>query len=283
VTRSPEDAPFPNQKQRQLVGFTFAVIGYLFLAGILYWGVTTGFFPLPGGDAQIWDRVGDELRSGISPYYQIPGSGGFYFAPPWAVAFAALTWLPPAVFAALMIAFESAALWYIAGSWTRVGWCLLWPFVAFELPSSQVNLLIAAAIAAAVRGDSRAAVVMAATKLSPIFAVDPRQWRRVIPVAVALVAITVPWLWLWPDWISQLLRNVNSVNAPTQILIPVLPRWAIAAAMVLFIRRPWVRGLAAIIAIPLPYWVSSILFLGLLPPLRKRPAEPATAASSSAG
>jgi hypothetical protein len=284
-----DGSPEPDSawaRRRKLLGFALAAVGYLMTAYILYWGATTGFFPIPGGDALIWDRAGDELRAGISPYYQVPGTGGFYFAPPWAVAFAAVTWLPAAIPASIMIALEAGALWYIAGSWTRVGWCLLWPFVAFELPSSQVNLLIAGAIAAAVRGDSRAAVVMAATKLSPIFAVDPRQWRRAIVVGVAMVAITIPWPWLGVDWAAQLLRNEHSVNAPTQILIPFLPRVAVAALIYVFVRKPWARGLAAIIAIPLPYWISSILFLGLIPPLRKRaaPADaPATAASASGG
>jgi hypothetical protein len=254
---------------RRLIGFAFAVAGYLMAGYIWYWGVRTGFFPLPGSDAQIWDRAGDEIRAGISPYYQVPGSGGFYFAPPWAIAFAAVSWLPPAIPAAALIVLEAGALWYIAGSWTRVGWCLLWPFVAFELPSSQVNLLIAGAIAAAVRGDSRAALVLAAAKLSPIFAIDPRQWRRLVPVGLVLLAMTIPFLGLWADWIAQLTRNVYSVNAPRQLVIPIWPRLAVAA--VLFMTgRPWARGLAAIVAIPLPYLISSVLFLGLIPPLRQR-------------
>jgi hypothetical protein len=259
-----------DAKQRRLVGFALAVTGYLVTGGILVWGFTGGAFPIPGADALVWDRVGDEVRAGVSPYYQIPGTGGFYFAPPWAVAFAAASWLPPIVLAWGLIVLESAALWYIAGSWTRLGWLLLWPLVAWELPSSQINLLIAAAIAAALRGDPRAAVVMAAAKLSPILAIDPRQWRLAVPVALALAAITLPWLWLWPDWIAQLLRNISAVNAPSQILIPLWIRVPIALALVL-VRRPWARGLAAIVAIPLPYWVSSVLLFGLLPPVRKRP------------
>lgn len=152
------------------------MVGYALTAVILEWGFSSGKFTIPGGDALIWDRVGDEVRAGISPYYY-DAQASFYYAPPWAVLFAALSWLPVQVTALMMIAAEVAALRYIAGSWLRVGWCLCLPLVAFELPSSQLNLLMAAAIAAALRADPRAAVVMTAAKLSPILAIDPRQWR----------------------------------------------------------------------------------------------------------
>ena len=259
----------PKLSIRRGLGFTFSVVGYIVTSFILYWGFTNGAFPIPGADAFVWDRVGDELRAGISPYYQISGTGGFYFAPPWAVFFAAISWLPPVVPAVAIIALEIAALGYIAGALTRLGWCLLLPLVAWELPSSQINLIIAGAIAAAIRGDPRAAVVLSAAKLSPILAIDPRSWRPALLVAVLLVAVTVPWPGLWLDWIAQLGRNVSSINAPSQILIPPLPRLGVALGL-LVIRRPWARGLAAIVAIPAPYWVSSVLFLALLPPLGRR-------------
>ena len=117
-----------------LLRFGAAALGYALTAGILFWGFTSGRFSIPGGDSLIWDRVGDEVRSGLSPYYVVQGSGGFYYAPPWAILFAAVSWLPAQITAALMITVEVAALRYIAGSWLRVGWCLCLPLVAFELP-----------------------------------------------------------------------------------------------------------------------------------------------------
>lgn len=258
----------PKLSLRRGLAFTFSVVGYIVSSYILYWGFTTGAFPIPGADALIWDRVGDELRSGVSPYYQIPGAGGFYYAPPWAVAFAAVSWLPPTVLAWGMIGLEIGALWYIAGSLMRLGWCLMLPLVAWELPSSQTNLIVAAGIAAAIRGDPRAAVVVAAAKLSPILAVDPRSWRRALPVAALLMVITLPWAGLWGDWIAQLTRNVAANIAPSQIPIPPLPRLVLALGLLL-VRRPWARGLAAIVAIPAPYWVSSVLLLALLPPVSR--------------
>ena len=258
------------------VSFALSGAGYVVAAIILFWGFTSGKFSIPGGDALIWDRVGDEIRNGVSPYYPVSGSGGFYYAPPWALWFALASWLPVQVTAILMTALEIAALRYIAGSWLRVGHCLCLPLVAFELPSSQVNLLMAAAIAAALRGDPRAAVVMAFAKLSPALAIELRDWRRAALLAGVVAAMTVPWAGLWADWAGQLVGSFGQNIGPgATIEIPFLPRLVVALLLVA-IRRPWARGLAAIIATPALYWVSWILLLGLLPRPRSR-REPARA------
>jgi hypothetical protein len=91
----------------------------------------------------------------------------------------------------------------------------------------------------------------------------------IVPVALVLFAITVPWLGLWIDWIAQLTRNTSSTIAGAQMPIPLAPRLIVATGLLIVIRRPWARGLAAIVAIPAPYWVSSILLLGLIPPIRR--------------
>jgi hypothetical protein len=257
----------------RLAAFALSAGGYVFTLGILAWGFSSGKFGMPGSDARIWDRVGDAIRSGGEVYYRSPTlSDSFWYAPPWAVLFGALSWLPVDVLALGIIAAEIAALRYIAGSWLRVGYLCWLPLVAFELPSSQINLIMAAAIAAAIRGEPRAAVVLGAAKLSPILAIDPRQWRRALPVALVLVAVTIPWLGLWPEWIRHLMSSYGANLAPAAtITIPFAPRLAVALALLAF-RRPWARGLAAIIATPSIYWVSGVLFLALVnPPARQVP------------
>src|SRR3990172_4924902 len=134
--------------------------GYVVTLIILVWGFSSGQFTLPSWDALVWDRAGDEVRAGVSPYYPVAGSGGFYYAPPWAVLFALVSWLPVQVTAFCIAAAEVAAMRYMAGSWTRVGYMCWLPYVAFELTSGGWNLVYAAAIASAVRGDPRAAIVM---------------------------------------------------------------------------------------------------------------------------
>jgi hypothetical protein len=251
-----------------------AASGYALTAGILAWGFGSERFAIPGGDALIWDRVGDALRAGTEVYVRTPTlSDTFWYAPPWAVIFAAVSWLPVQVTAVAIIAAEVAALRYIAGSWLRVGYLCWLPLVAFELPSSQINLIMAAAIAAALRGEPRAAVVMAAAKLSPLLAIDPPQWRKVLPVAGILVALTLPWWFLWPAWVSHLTSSYGANLAPgATIAVPLLPRLLVAVAL-LAVRRPWTRGLAAIIATPSIYWVSGVLLLGLVPAPAPRAAR----------
>ena len=243
--------------------FALAVVGYALTLGIIAWGMSVGKFTLTPGDALIWDRVGDEIRAGISPYYAVAGSGGFYYAPPWAVLFALVSWLPVQVTALAIMAAEVASLRYIAGSWLRVGYVCWLPLVAFELPSAQVNLLMAAALAAAVRGDPRAAMVMGAAKLSPVLAIR-ENWRRAVPVALALGAVTLPVAGLWMDWIRQLGGTYGHVIASgAQIDVPFLPRLAVALVLVATGRR-WARVVGAVIATPAIYWVSAVMLLALV-------------------
>jgi len=237
--------------------------GYALTLGILAWGFSTGAFHIPGGDALIWDRVGDALRSGAEVYVRTPTlSDTFWYSPPWAVLFAVVSWLPVQVTALAIIVCEVASLRYIAGSWLRVGYLCWFPLVAFELPSSQFNLIMAAAIAAALRGDPRLAVVMGTAKLGPILAIRDG-WRRAVPVGLLLCVVTIPWLGLWPAWVGHLMSSYGANLAPgATILIPFAPRLMVALALVLY-GRPWARGLAAMVAVPSLYWVSAVMLLGL--------------------
>ncbi|HYN69498.1 MAG TPA: hypothetical protein VEX41_04740 [Candidatus Eisenbacteria bacterium] len=258
--------------------FALAAGGYAFTVAAMYAFVTAGFWTYPGGDAYVWDRVGDQLRAGISPYYSLPGFGAFYYAPPWAIAFALVSWLPVQVVSVAILVAEVLSLRYVVGSWYRVGYVAWLPLVPLELIGSQWNLVMAAAIAAAMRGEPRPAVLMAFAKLSPVLAIDPRHWRRVVPVAVALVAVTLVWPGLWLDWSRQLADAYGSNIAPgAQLMVPFLPRLAVALGL-LAIRRPWSRGLAAIVALPTIYWVSFLLLLALIPPPRSGDPNPAVSA-----
>jgi hypothetical protein len=256
--------------------------GVVFVLLQIILGSQMGLFPIPPGDTLIWDRVGDGLRAGNAIYFRAePLSDSFWYAPPWAVAFAAISWLPPWALHLLFVAVKIASLRFIAGSWVGVGIAGWFPLVAYDLASGSFNLLMAAAIVAAVRGHPHLAVLSALAKFGPILAVDPRRARTVALVLVASFAVTLPWLRLWPEWVAQIVGNLGVVLG-LQIPISLPIRWGIAAAL-LALRRPWSRALAAAIAIPAFYWGSIVVLIApVAVALRGDPKSGAAAAAQAA-
>jgi len=223
-------------------------------------GSQMGAFPIPPGDTLIWDRVGDALRAGDDIYYSAqPLTDSFWYAPPWAVAFAAVSWMPVWTLHLILVVAKIAALRIIAGSWLGAGIAAWFPLVAFDIASGSFNLVMAAAIVAAVRGQPQLAVIAALAKFGPILAIHPRQWRIAVGVGLVSVLITLPWLELWPAWISHLAANVSSPLGP-QIPVPLPVRWIVAIGL-LALRRPWSRALAAVLAIPAFYWGSLVILI----------------------
>jgi hypothetical protein len=239
------------------IGVVLALSGYVVAVLLLgVWGA--GRYP---GDGLIWDRVGDEMRAGIDPYYA--SDRGFYYAPPIAVLLALVTWLPIWFQAAILLAANIGAIRYMAGSWRGLGWWLLFPIVDMELVGGQVNFLMGAAMLAAVRGVPWAAIVMAAAKVAPILAVDRRQWREVLIGGSLVCLVSLPALGLWPAWIHQLTSHFGvNIGGPDELQFPLIPRVAIALALVA-LDRPWSRMVAAIIALPTLYWPTLLLFLAV--------------------
>jgi hypothetical protein len=234
-----------------------SILGYLITAGViaLIALASTGF----GHDVAIWDRVGDQVRAGVSPYgLQYDPNEVFLYTPVWAVIFAAVSWLPPAVLTIGLIVLEVAAWRVCAGSWRRVGYLGLFPIFGFDIAVGQINLLIAAAVALALRGDGRLAVIAAFAKISPALAI--REWRRPLIVAAICLLVTLPVLSLWRDWIDQLVAATQIVDAP----VPYWVRLAVAGGL-LMTRRTWARGLAVIVAIPNPTANVYVLLAALMP------------------
>jgi hypothetical protein len=241
-----------------------SILGYLVTAAVIALIAfnTTGF----AHDAVIWDRTGDLVRAGASPYgTEYDRNLLFLYAPPWALSFAAVSWLPSWLQIGGLFALEVLAWRICAGSWRRVGYLGLVPIFGFELAVSQINLLIAAAVALALRGDSRWTVLAAFAKFSPALAI--REVRRPLLVAVACVLITLPVVWLWGDWFRQVTAFTDSGTDP----IPYWVRLAVAVAL-LATRRGWAAGLAVFVAIPNVTPNAYVLLAALMPQLpRRRP------------
>ena len=238
-----------------------AVGGYAFALTLLVVGFTNGQWPFPGGDVvDYYARSGDALRSGGAVY---GGSPGFFYGPPWAVAFAGLSWLGPGAIHAVILALDGVALWVLAGrDWRRLGWVLWFPLIPFELAAGQLNLIVAAAIVAAQRGTTWPLAAMSLAKVWPIFALPPRYWRGFIVAATVFALVSLPWLGLWPAWIGTLLSRLPHPLGPV-VPVPFVVR-AIAAVGLVALQRPWTRALAAIIASPDLYWGQLVVLVAPL-------------------
>jgi hypothetical protein len=265
----PEASSFGLPLPSAHVRLALSILGYVVTLGVMVFVYRnyTGF----GHDVAIWDRVGDQVRVGVSPY----GMGYtdievFLYSPPWALIFAAVSWLPVGAMVVLLIFLEVLAWRICAGSWLRVGYLGLIPIFGFELAVGQINLLIAAAVALALRGDGRWAVLAALAKFSPALAI--REVRRPLIVLAICCLATVPVFPLWFDWANQLLAAQSIVPAP----IPYVIRLAVAGGL-LMVRRPWATGLAVLVAIPNPTPNAYVLLAALMP----RVGRSATAATST--
>ena len=269
-------APAPALSRQRWIGplkVGLSISGYVVLVVILWWGISTGLFWLPGGDTHIWDRAGDTLRAGGEVYAIQPlRNETIWYAPPFVVIFAAVSWLPLEVTYVAIVALEVAALRYLAGSWLAFGWACLFPLTAFELVSGNFNMLVAAAIVAAISRRPAAATIMSFAKLSPILAVHPRDWRVVALTAAIMFAITIPWIGLWPVWVAHLAAAYGQPLGP-QIPIPFAVR-AVVAVILLVIFRPWSRALAAFVAIPAMYWSSLVVLLAPVAVILRRLPRP---------
>ncbi|MHB8459100.1 MAG: hypothetical protein ACYDAK_05390 [Candidatus Limnocylindrales bacterium] len=242
---------------RKLAIDALAISGAGFTIALLVIGITSGRFPIPGGDyLYTFAPVGDAVRSLRDPYTLTSNlTQTFFYAPPWAFAFALISWLPPVVGNVLMATVELLSLRYIVRSWTAVGivaWC---PLLAFDLALGNINLLVGACIVAAVRGHPWAGLLGASAKLSPILAVRPS--RSLLGPLAVLAVLCIPW---GPSWIAALIRAAGRAPTPVDFPLSLGVRLVIAGAL-LAIRRPWATAAAAVIAIPAFYWQSLVVLV----------------------
>jgi hypothetical protein len=241
---------------RGLTTTALSLTGYAVAAAMLAVGFGSGQWPFPGGDVvDFYSRAGDALRSGGDVY--LPG---FLYGPPWAVAFAALSWLGPAAIQLVVLGLDVVALWVIAGgNLRRLGLLLWFPLIPFELAAGQLNLLIAAAIVAAQRGAAWPLAAMTLAKVWPIVALPFRDWRRFAVALAAFSLISLPWIRLWPEWVQTLIAQTSNPLGPL-VPVPFLVRAPIAIALVA-LQRPWSRALGAAIASPGLYWGQLVVLV----------------------
>jgi hypothetical protein len=232
--------------------------------GVVAWAVRVGLFApghlperlLAGDVGDVYDAAGDALRNGQAVYtYVYPP---YFYAPPLTVLFGAVSWLPLQLTYCAVTALNVAALRYLAGSWLRLGYLLWIVLIPFELALGNINLLLAAAVVAAVRSDRTALpAILAFAKFSPALAINPRKWKAFAVWILLGVAVTLPWWWLWPDWIAQMVRAWQS-PVGSFVPIPFLVRLPIGLALAAT-RTRLGRVTGAIIATPAFYVLSLVM------------------------
>lgn len=259
--------------RRELVIRALALAGALVCAGqVVEWSLM-GAWPFHD-TANCW-LAGVHLREGAAVYSGVVGTFlSMVYAPPLVVLYAALSLLPLEVLAGLQFLAQLLALRYVMGSWRNVGLVAWLPIVPRELVTGNVDLLMAAAVYAAVRGvrfSGATVAVFTAAKFSPVLALagSRREWRAFALTTVAMVAITLPWAYLWPQWVTIM---AASTTAPLES-VPLLPRLPLVVAL-LVVRRPWSFAAAAALATPAFYFHSAVL---LLPAVRLAIAAPGAA------
>jgi hypothetical protein len=267
----------PAASRRQLAWFALGMGGWAFAVLIWVVGYHAGRFDFPGGEVRVFYAfAGDAFRSGTDPYAINADGTVFFYAPPWAAAFATLSWAGPAAIHLVILVADLFALRYMARGWVRAGVLCWFVLVPWEMAAGQINLIVAASIVAAVRGTVWPAAITTLAKVSPALAVSPRDWR---PFAIALavcVVLTLPRLDLWPLWIERLLWGLSHPLGP---LIPVafVVRLPVAIGLVAW-GRPWSRALGAVLATPGFYWASLVLPVAPAVVWIERPARSSPAA-----
>jgi hypothetical protein len=247
-------------------GLLFA--GYLFIV-VAPQARTLGF------DAYAYWRI--DLAD---PYRLAAGSlGAFTYTPVIARLLAPASALSWPAFLWLWLALLVATVVWLG--WRRSLWLLAFPPVAIELYHGNVHLLIAAAIALGFRYPAAWAFILL-TKVTPgvgllWFAVR-REWRSLaiaLGFTAALVGASIVFdLRLWQGWIErELLQSLREPANQPQLLIPLLVRLPIAAAIVTWgalTDRKWTVPLSAAIALPI-LWLAGFAILAAVPALT-RPA-----------
>jgi hypothetical protein len=201
----------------------------------------------------------------------VGGRDAYLYSPAFAQLFSPLGILPWPAFKALWSAANLLVLAWLCGP--RIAAVILFtPFVADEISTGNLHLLIAAAMVLAFRYPASYAFVLL-TKVSPgvglAWFVGRREWR---PLLVAILTTAVISLisfvlapTLWFEWFDSLRANAGVVIPGYAVAIPgpVLVRVVIGTVMALvagILGWRWLVPVAGFVALPVP-WLSGLSML----------------------
>src|SRR5262249_42708317 len=96
-------------------------------------------------------------------------------------------------------------------------------------------------------------------KVWPAVALPPRHWRRFLIDLALFALLSLPWLFLWPQWIDTLVGTSSHPLGPV-VPIPWVARGAVAAGLAA-LRAPGARAPAAPRASPGLYWGQLVVLV----------------------
>jgi len=223
-------------------------------------------------DAELFHSIGLDR-----PYTGIVGDdGAFVYSPAFAQALQPLRVLPVEWFVTLWRVAELSLLTILAGPWTLL--LLLVVPVTAELMEAQVHLFLAAAIVAAWRWPGLWAIPILTKPtlgVGLLFHVGARDWRSLRialawTAAISLVSLAMVSA-LWMEWIKVLAGSASHQLSGPVILIPLVVRLPVAAALAWYAgRRSWPRlvPIAAMIALPALWIVGLSMAVAAIPDVR---------------
>jgi hypothetical protein len=255
-----------TERLRWYVTATLAGLGFVWAGSVMAFA-SLGH----GGDALAYWQAGRNLLAGQPLYGLSPGTEFAYLYPPLvAQLMAPATLLPDWAFVWLLRALGVLGLRIAVGSWRRAGIALLvFPPALLELDFANVDLIVAGAVAAAMRSDARwvgpiGGLKFAGLPLLPIAWVrDRRALLLGLAATIAAVGLSIALApGLWVDYLS-FLSTTHASTAWTNLSagIPLLPRLALAMALGVAAIR-WVRlaPIAVVIGLPI-IWLTTLSIL----------------------
>jgi hypothetical protein len=228
---------------------------------------------------------------------------GYLYSP----AFQQILWplleLPWTAFHAIWLFGLTAMLFWMSGRWVSILVFGLFfaPFAVgllaaprHYLSSGNIFLPMALAVVAGFRWPWTYSFLLL-TKVTPgiglLWFLVRREWRNLfiaLAATAAIVLVSAAFSWsLWFDWITVLKNNAGNPEPGFAItILPLFPRMAIAAVMVVVGARynaRWVVPIAALLALPYIPDTALIMIVGAVPLLRHDAwTEPRTAATPAA-
>jgi hypothetical protein len=211
----------------------------------------------------------------LYPHPELAEKNGYNYSPAFELVVGWGRLLPFDAFVAIWRAILLAALVYLAGPFTI--FVLFLSPVTSEVNAGNIQILLALAVVLGFRWPATWAFVLL-TKVSPgvglLWFVVRREWRKLAIALGATAALAAVSLVLWSDQWPGYLRLITSGQTPavSPFYLSLYQRLPFAIALVVvgaWRGWRWTVPVAATLALPVFYYTSLSMLVGVLPFLRE--------------